>query len=160
MHFNLRRILRAILLTVVILKSVAVSAEKVAIPVFLNYPQLQLLMKRSMFTGPDYSARYVLDDDGCNTISFSEPHLSAEGQGLRLSTKTLAIIGASTTEGCMTLTRWTGRTAVKGKPLLINRQPLSVQFQVQAVEVYDQQGRVLSDSLLPQSYKSQLHQVL
>jgi len=160
MHFNLIRILRAILLTVVILKSVAVSAEKVAIPVFLNYPQLQLLMKRSMFTGPDYSARYVLDDDGCNTISFSEPHLSAEGQGLRLSTKTLAIIGASTTEGCMTLTRWTGRTAVKGKPLLINRQPLSVQFQVQAVEVYDQQGRVLSDSLLPQSYKSQLHQVL
>ena len=160
MHFNLIRILRAILLTLVILKSVAVSAEKVAIPVFLNYPQLQLLMKRSMFTGPDYSARYVLDDDGCNTISFSEPHLSAEGQGLRLSTKTLAIIGASTTEGCMTLTRWSGRTAVKGKPLLINRQPLSVQFQVQAVEVYDQQGRVLSDSLLPQSYKSQLHQVL
>jgi hypothetical protein len=160
MHFNLIRILHAILFTVVILKPVAVSAETVAIPVFLNYPQLQLLMKRAMFTGPDYSAQYLLDDDGCNTISFSEPHLSAEGERLRLSTKILAIIGANTTDGCMTISRWTGRTAVKGKPLLVNRQPLSVQFQVQAVELYDQQGRVLTDSLLPQTYKAQLHQVL
>ena len=116
---GLKLILHAILLTVVILKPVAVSAETVAIPVFLNYPQLQLLMKRAMFTGPDYSAQYLLDDDGCNTISFSEPHLSAEGERLRLSTKILAIIGANTTDGCMTISRWTGRTAVKGKPLLV-----------------------------------------
>ena len=129
------RILYAILLSILILQPVAVSAEKVTIPVFLNYPQLQHLMKRVMFTGPGNSARYLLDDDGCNTISFSEPHLSAEGEGLRLSTKTLAIIGASTTDGCMTITRWTGRTAAKGKPLLVNRQPLSVQFQVKAVEL-------------------------
>ena len=75
---GLKLILHAILLTVVILKPVTVSAETVAIPVFLNYPQLQLLMKRAMFTGPDYSAQYLLDDDGCNTISFSEPHLSVK----------------------------------------------------------------------------------
>jgi len=154
------RVLHAILLTILILKPVTVSAEKLAIPVFLNYPQLQLLMKRAMFTGPDNSARYSLDNDGCNTISFSEPNLSAEGEGLRLSTNTLAIIGADTTDGCMTITRWTGRTLVIGKPLLVNRRPLSVQFQVQALELYDQQGRLLSDSLLPQAYKAQLHQVL
>ena len=154
------RILHAILLTILILKPVTVSAETVAIPVFFNYPQLQLLMKRAMFREPDNSARYLLDDDGCNTISFSEPHLSAEGEGLRLSTKTLAIIGANTTDGCMTITRWTGRTAAKGKPLLVNRQPLSVQFQVKAVELYDQQGGLLSDSLLPQAFKAPLHQVL
>jgi hypothetical protein len=154
------RILHAILLTVLILKPVTVSAEKVAIPVFLDYPQLQLLMKRAIFTGPDNSARYLLDNEGCNTVSFSEPHLSAEGEGLRLKVKTLAIIGANTTDGCMTITRWAGRIVVNGKPLLVNRQPLSVQFQVQAVELYDQQGRRLSDSLLPQAFKAQLHQVL
>ncbi len=160
MPIHLIRILHAILLAVLILKPVTVSAEKVAIPVFLDYSQLQLLMKRAIFTGPDNSARYLLDYDGCNMVSFSEPHLSAEGEGLRLKAKTLAIIGANTTDGCMTITRWTGRIVVKGKPLLVNRQPLSVQFQVLAVELYDQQGRRLSDSLLPQAFKAQLHRVL
>ena len=160
MPIHLIRILHAILLTVLILKPVTVSAETVVIPVFLNYPQLQLLMKRAMFTGPDNSARYLLDNDGCNTVSFSQPQLSAEGEGLRLNAKTLAIIGANTTDGCMTITQWAGRTVVKGKALLVNRQPLSVQFQVQAVELYDQQGGQLSDSLLPQAFKTQLHQIL
>jgi hypothetical protein len=159
MPINLIRILDAILLTVLILKPVTVTAEKVTIPVFLNYPQLQLLMKRAMFTGPDNSARYLLDNDGCGTVSFSEPHLSAEDEGLRLNAKTLAVIGANTTDGCMTITRWTGRTVVKSKPLLVNGQPLSVQFQVQAVELYEQ-GGLLSDSLLPQIFNTQLHQIL
>lgn len=154
------RILHAILLAILILQPVTVSAETVAIPVFLNFPQLQLLMKRAMFTDPDNSAQYLLDKDGCNTVSFSQPHLSAAGEGLRLNAKTLAIIGANLADGCMTITRWAGQTLVKGKPLLVNRHPLSVQFQVQAIELYDQQGRVLSDSLLPQTYKAQLHQVL
>jgi len=154
------RILHAILLAILILQPVTVSAETVAIPVFLNFPQLQLLMKRAMFTDPDNSAQYLLDKDGCNTVSFSQPHLSAAGEGLRLNAKTLAIIGANLADGCMTITRWAGQTLVKGKPLLVNRHPLSVQFQLQAIELYDQQGRVLSDSLLPQTYKAQLHQVL
>ncbi len=160
MPIHLIRILSAILFTILILTPVAASAETIAIPVFLNYPQLQLLMKRAMFTGPDDSARYLLDNEGCNMVSFSQPHLSAEGEGLRLNAKTLALIGANVTDGCMTITRWAGRTVVKGKPLLVNRQPLSVQFQVQAVELYDQQGRVVSDSFLPQAFKAQLHQVL
>ena len=160
MPINRIRILHAFLLTILILQPVTVSAETVAIPLFLNYPQLQLLMKRAMFTGPDESALYLLDNEGCNTVSFSEPHLSAAGEGLRLKAKILAIIGVNATGGCMTITRWAGRTVVKGKPILVNRQPLSVQFQVQAVELYDQQGRVLSDSLLPQTYKAQLRQVL
>ena len=104
------RILGIILFTLLILKPGAASAEKVAIPVFLNYPQLQFLIKRAMFTGPDDAAAYMLDNEGCNTVSFSEPHLSAEGQGLRLNVKSLVIIGANTTDGCMAITRWTGRT--------------------------------------------------
>ena len=160
MPIHLIRILLFILLSLLILKPVAVSAETIAIPVFLNYPQLQLLMKMAMFTGPDNSVRYLLDDDGCNTVSFAEPHLSAEGEGLRLNTNTSAIIGVNATDGCLTISQWAGRTVVKGKPLLVNRQPLSVQFQVQAVELSDQQGRLLSDSLLPQAFKAQLHQIL
>jgi hypothetical protein len=143
-----------------ILKPVTVSAEKVAIPVFLNYPQLKLLMERAMFTGPDNTARYMLDDDGCNTVTFAEPHLSAEDELLRLNVKTLAIIGTNITGDCTTIIRWAGRTVVKGKLVLVNRQPLSMRYQVQAVELNDQQGRRFSDSLLPQSFRTQLHQAL
>jgi hypothetical protein len=160
MSILLIRIFLSILVSLLILKPVTASAETVAIPLFLNYPQLQLLMKRAMFTGPNESALYLLDNEGCNTVSFSEPHLSTEGEGLRLNAKILAIIGVNATGGCMTITRWSGRTVVKGKPILVNRQPLSVQFQVQAVELYDQQGRFLSDSLLPQAFQAQLRQAL
>jgi hypothetical protein len=154
------RIFLSVLVSLLILKTVTVSAESVAIPLFLTHPQLQLLMKKAMFTGPDNSVRYLLDDDGCNAVSFSQPNLSTAGEGLRLSAHTSANIGANTTGGCMAVTRWAGRTVIKGKPLLVNRQPLSVQFQVQAVELHDQQGRQLSDSLLPQAFKGQLRQVL
>ena len=56
---GLKLILHAILLSALILKPVSVSAETVAIPVFLNFPQLQLLLKRAMFTGPDYCAIFT-----------------------------------------------------------------------------------------------------
>ena len=113
-----------------------------------------------MFREPDNSARFVLDNDGCNTVTFSQPHLSGQGEGVSLKAATLAIIGANATGGCMTVTRWAGQIVVKGKPLLLNSQPLSVQFQVEAVELYDQQGRVLSDRFLPQAYKAQIYQIL
>jgi hypothetical protein len=137
-----------------------VSAEKVSIPVFLNYPQLQFLMKRAMFREPDNSARFVFDTDGCNTVSFSQPQLSGHGEGMSLRAATLAVIGAPATGGCMTITRWAGQIVVKAKPLLVKSRPLSVQFQVEAVELYDQQGGVLSDHLLPPAYKAQIYQVL
>lgn len=157
---RLKTIFYATFLSTLNLMPAAVSAEKVAVPVFLNYPQLQLLMKSAMFSGPDASVRYLLDKDGCNTISFSEPQLSAEGERLRLNVKTLAIVGANTNDGCLTITRWAGSTLLKGKPILVNRQPLSVSFQVQTVELYDQQGGQLSDSLLPLAFREQFHQVL
>jgi len=137
-----------------------VSAEKVSIPVFLNYPQLQFLMKRAMFREPNNLARFVFDNDGCNTVSFSQPQLSGHGEGMSLKAAILAVIGAPATGGCMTITRWAGQIVVKAKPQLVKSRPLSVQFQVEAVELYDQQGRVLSDSLLPQAYKAQIYQVL
>ena len=160
MSTRLLRILRAALFSALILIAAAASAEKVSIPVFFNYPQLQLLMKKAMFTCPDFTARYLLDEGGCNSISFSEPRLSAEGEKLRLNVETLAVIGANTTNGCLAITQWGGRTVVKGKPVLVNGQPLSVRFQVQAVELYDQQGGLLADSLLPQTFRAQFQQAL
>ena len=83
MPVRLKAIFYVFLHSILILMPAEVIAEKVAIPVFFNYPQLQLLMKRAMFTGPDFTARYSLDNTGCNTVAFSEPHLSAEGERLR-----------------------------------------------------------------------------
>jgi cell division septation protein DedD len=143
-----------------IVKPIAVRAETIAIPVFLDYQQLQLLIIRNEFKGPKNTAQYLLDDDGCTSITFSEPHLSAEGELLRVDAKTLATIGVPTSGACKVITRWTGRTAVTGKPALISDQPLSAEFRVQAARLYDQEGRLLTDNVVLQAVKEKLHLLL
>jgi hypothetical protein len=157
---RLTSILYAIMIMALIVKPIAVRAETITIPVFLDYQQLQLLMMRDKFKGPNNTAQYLLDDDGCTSITFSEPQLSAEGELLRVDAKILATIGVPTTGACKVITRWTGRTAVTGKPALVSGQPLSVEFRVQAARLYDQQGRLLTDSLILRAVKEQLHLLL
>lgn len=156
----LTRIRHAVLLSVLLLTPLPALSETVGIPVFLTYPQLRFLVVREMFKGPDNTARYVLDDTGCAFVTYSEPHLSAEGQLLRVEVTTLATIGVNTTDGCATIGRWTGRTVVKGEPVLLDDQPLSAGFRVQTAELYDQQGHRLTDPSALQAPGERLQQVL
>ncbi|MDH3957711.1 MAG: DUF4403 family protein, partial [Desulfobacteraceae bacterium] len=149
-------ILYAIMIVALIVKPIAVRAETITIPVFLDYQQLQLLMMRNNFKGPNNTAKYLLDDNGCTSITFSEPYLSAEGELLRVDAKILATIGDPTTGACRVITRWTGRTTVTGKPVLVSGQSLSLEFRVQTTRLYDQQGRLLKDSYVLQAMKEQL----
>ncbi|MDH3880864.1 MAG: DUF4403 family protein, partial [Desulfobacteraceae bacterium] len=153
-------ILYAIMIVALIVKPIAVRAETITIPVFLDYQQLQLLMMRNNFKGPNNTAKYLLDDNGCTSITFSEPYLSAEGELLRVDAKILATIGDPTTGACRVITRWTGRTTVTGKPVLVSGQSLSLEFRVQTTRLYDQQGRLLKDSYVLQAMKEQLHLLL
>ena len=157
---RLTSILYAIMIMALIVKPIAVRAETITIPVFLDYQQLQLLMMRNNFKGPNNTAKYLLDDNGCTSITFSEPYLSAEGELLRVDAKILATIGDPTTGACRVITRWTGRTTVTGKPVLVSGQSLSLEFRVQTTRLYDQQGRLLKDSYVLQAMKEQLHLLL
>ncbi|MGB6010213.1 MAG: SPOR domain-containing protein [Desulfobacterales bacterium] len=157
---RLTSILYAIMIMALIVKPIAVRAETITIPVFLDYQQLQLLIIRDEFKGPKNTAQYLLDDDGCTSITFSEPRLSTEGELLRVDAKTLATIGVPTSGACKVITRWTGRTAVTGKPALISDQPLSAEFRVQAARLYDQEGRLLTDNVVLQAVKEKLHLLL
>lgn len=157
---RLTSILYAIMIMALIVKPIAVRAETITIPVFLDYQQLQLLIIRDEFKGPKNTAQYLLDDDGCTSITFSEPRLSMEEELLRVDAKTLATIGVPTSGACKVITRWTGRTAVTGKPALISDQPLSAEFRVQAARLYDQEGRLLTDNVVLQAVKEKLHLLL
>ncbi len=157
---RLTSILYAIMIMALIVKPIAVRAETITIPVFLDYQQLQLLIIRNEFKGPKNTAQYLLDDDGCTSITFSEPRLSMEEELLRVDAKTLATIGVPTSGACKVITRWTGRTAVTGKPALISDQPLSAEFRVQAARLYDQEGRLLTDNVVLQAVKEKLHLLL
>jgi septal ring-binding cell division protein DamX len=141
-------------------KPSTVRAETINIPVFIDYQQLQLLMIQDDFKGPNNSARYLLDDNGCTSITFSEPRLSSEGELLRVDAKTLITIGIPTIGNCKAITKWIGNTAVIGKPSLVRDQPLSVRFKVQKARLYDQTGKLLKDGLVLQAVKEQLHLLL
>jgi hypothetical protein len=154
------RTLRAVLLAILIHIPLPALAETVAIPVSLTYPQLRFLVVREMFTGPDNTARYGQDDAGCPFVTYSEPHLSADGQWLRVEVATLATIGVNTADGCATIGHWTGRTVVKGKPVLVDGQPLSAEFRLHAAELFDQQGHRLSGAPVLQASEERLHQAL
>ena len=153
-------ILYAILFMALIIKPIVVKAETVTIPVFLDYQQLQLLMVRDNFKGSNNTAKYLMDDNGCTSITFSEPRMSTEGELLRVDAKILATIGVPAIGSCKVITRWTGRTAVTGKPSLLKDQPLSVEFKVQETRLYDQKGKLLKDGLVLQAVKEQLHLLL
>lgn len=157
---RLKVILYATLFVAMIIKPIPAKVETVTIPAFLDYQQWQLLMIRDDFKGPNNTEQYLLDDDGCTSITFSEPRLSAEGELLRVDAKILATIGVSAIGSCKVITRWTGRTAVTGKPSLVKDQPLSVAFKVQEARLYDQKGNLLKDGLVLQAVKEQLHLLL
>ena len=152
--------LYAIMIMALIVKPISAMVETVAIPVFLDTQQLQVLMMQNEFKGPNDTAQYLLDDDGCTSITFSEPHLSAEGELLRVDSKILAIIGVPTTGVCKTITRWTGSTVVTGKFSLVSGQPLSAEFRVQDARIKDQEGRTPTNSPVLQVVKEQLHLLL
>ncbi|MGD8955498.1 MAG: hypothetical protein PVI45_14075, partial [Desulfobacterales bacterium] len=154
------RVLHTVLLSVLILIPLPAFSETVAIPIFITYPQLRFFAVREMFKGPDITARYGIDDTGCAFVTYSEPHLSAEGQLLRAEVATLATIGINTTDGCATIGYWKGRTVVKGKPVLLDGQPLSAEFRLQTAELYDRQGQRLSGAPVLQASEERLHQAL
>ena len=160
MVYRLTMTLHAIIILALIVIPISVRAETIAIPVFLDYRQLQLLMVRDEFKGPNDTAKYLLDPNGCTSITFSEPHLSATGELLRADAKIFAIIGVPTTGPCKATARWTGRTVVTGRPSLVSNQPLTAEFGVQDVRIYDQEGRPLKNSLVLQAVKEQLHLLL
>jgi septal ring-binding cell division protein DamX len=152
--------LYVIIIMALFVKPFTVRAETVNIPIFIDYQQLQLLIIQDEFKGPNNSAQYLLDDDGCTSITFSEPRLSAEGELLRVDAKTLATIGVPTIGTCKAITNWIGRTTVISKPSLVKNQPLSVKFKVQEARLYDQTGNLLKDGLVFQAVKEQLHLLL
>jgi hypothetical protein len=160
MVYRLTMTLSTIIILSLIVIPISVRAETIAIPVFLDYRQLQLLMVRDEFKGPNDTAKYLLDPNGCTSITFSEPHLSATGELLRADAKIFAIIGVPTTGPCKATARWTGRTVVTGRPSLVSNQPLTAEFGVQDVRIYDQEGRPLKNSLVLQAVKEQLHLLL
>ncbi len=152
--------LYAIIIMTLFVKPFTLRAETIDIPVFIDYPQLQLLMIQDAFKGPNNTEQYRLDEDGCTSITFSEPRLSAEGGLLRMDAKTLVTIGIPTIGTCKKIIKWIGRTAVTGKPSLVKDQPLSVRFKVQEARLYDKTGKRLKDGLVLQAVKEQLHLLL
>jgi hypothetical protein len=156
----LKRILHALLVAVLVLTPLRAVSETAAIPIFITYPQLRSFLVQEMFKGPKSTARFVLDDTGCAFVTYSEPHLAAEGQLLRMDVATLATIGINTTDGCATIGYWKGQTVVKGKPVLVDGQPLSAEFRLQTAELFDQQGHRLSGTPVLQAAEERLHQAL
>ena len=100
-------VLYSILFTALIVKPIAVKAETVTIPIFLDYQQFQLLMIRDNFEGPNNTVQYLLDDSGCTSITFSEPRMSTEGELLRVDAKIFVTIGVPAIGSCKVITRWT-----------------------------------------------------
>ena len=136
---HLMRILWSVTMLALLANPIPAPAETLAVPIFIDHQQLGHLLMRDQFTGPDKTARYVLDQGGCSSIRLSQPHLTAEGQLLRVDAGVLATIGIPETGGCRVISRWNGRTAVSGKPVLAGGQPLSVVFRVADARLYDQQ---------------------
>ncbi len=152
----------SLLLTILvfIFSTQVLRAEQVEIPLVFDYPVLQQIIVNEAFTQPGNKLKYALDAGGCNAIIFSVPKLQYINQQILIRAKTEISLGFPQGKGCTTLTQWQGFSALLGKPLLKQNQPLQIFFTAKEVRLFDTQGARINNQLLTNAIESQLEPIM
>jgi hypothetical protein len=113
----LRRISGVVLL-VLLLPNPGAQAATVDVPLAFEYPLLQQLLIRQLFSAPDGRTEILNDRSGCSKVYLSEPRLGPAGDQLQVIARVEARLGAGMGGACSTLLDWRGRIGFTGRPVL------------------------------------------
>lgn len=105
-----------IALFVVLLASSQVVAQKVTLPLTLDYTLLTSLLVQSSFTGENNSAAVVGSAGDCLQVEISEPQYSAAGQLLRLEMGLFVRVGTQLGDSCLLPVEWDGYLELMQRP--------------------------------------------
>ena len=115
----MRHCLAALLLLVFVLPC-KVAAEKIAVsvPVSLDFPLLQQLLVRQLFTGPGYSREVLADAQACNSVVLTEARITGRKADVQIQARLAASLGLSVFDRCFKLTDWRGSVGFLGRPVI------------------------------------------
>ena len=152
---------RLLILLNMLWSTAAPAAQHFSLPIFIRYDFMQQMMLREMFKAPGHAATYPLDDFGCGTVSFTQPHLSGNTGLMQVRANVLLKFGMrDDAKKCSALKQWSGSTAIQGKPLITGADGLTVHFKVMNAEVFDANGKQLNNGLIKMALEGQLHPLL
>ncbi len=143
-------------LLLIFLTPIEGKAKTLKVPIFLSFPLVQQILLKEIFTRPNGTTQYTLDQTGCSKIIFSDPDVTSKNGLLKISTHTKAIISVSASAECTTLTKWEGKTVVIGKPVVVKDKPAVIDLDLKSAKIYDQRNHLILEGMVYEILEEQI----
>lgn len=111
----------AFILVIMLVSRPAAAAEQVSVsvPIRLDYPLLQQLLVKQLFTGPDKSREVPNDAGECSQIVLTSPRLKPQDSNLEITARLAAQLGLKMFGNCFDVVNWEGSVSFLGTPIIV-----------------------------------------
>jgi len=92
------------------------QAKTISLPLTIDYPLLRTLTIQAAFTGPDQTARVLDIEDGCTTVTISNPRFAEHNGLVRFETSVTLTAGKSFGNHCLMPVAWKGYVILLQQP--------------------------------------------
>jgi hypothetical protein len=123
------------------------AMQDVEIPLRLDYPLLDKLLRAEVFTGSGDTLDLLGTTQACNEIVLSDPQLSGQPAQLELRTGLRAAVGLGAPGACRRLLSFEGGLMVRGQPEL-RADGTALAFTPEGVTLLDAAGAPVSNATL------------
>lgn len=117
----------------------AAAAKEVTLPLTLDYPLVTALVTQSFFSGPEYEAVLVNEDDGCRQVILSNPVFRQSNSKLLFEIEVFVRLGATVLGKCLAPVEWEGYLVMEQEPEISDQWQLS--FATRTSSVYDRERK-------------------
>jgi len=118
------------------LVSAACQAKTVTLPIKIDYPLLQFLTIQSSFNGPNQTARLLENEDGCTSVTVSNPRWGEQNGLLRFEVFVDLEAGRAFNENCLMPVSWQGYMVSLQQPE-INPSTWQLTFKPTDIKIYN-----------------------
>ncbi len=92
------------------------QADVITLPIIIDYPLLRVLTIHTAFTGPNQTAQVLDVEDGCTTVTISDPQFTAHEGLVRFETFVNLRAGKSFGDHCFMPVSWQGYLVLFQQP--------------------------------------------
>lgn len=119
-------------------KAVA-ETKTTTLPLSIDYPLLQSLTIQAAFTDPGKTARLFKSNDGCTSVTISDPYWREQNGKLQLETRVALTAGKGFGDSCLFPVEWQGYVHLDQMPVIYPNWQLG--FQPLASAIFDIQRK-------------------
>jgi len=133
------------------------QAESVSVPLTLDFPALQQLLKTQLFKGPAGSTEILHDPNKCSEIVLSTPELSDLNQHIQIKARLSAKIAVKVMGKCMPVLAWEGYAQIISDPVIKGGNSRVIFLQVVDSHLINLQNERLTSGVLWDQARERIH---